>query len=223
MAREPEIIADPVKLAEAEAANGLRQFDFGRDAAQAAIDRLKDSGSRFRLRPSLILSLHRAALAGISSYAGNYRPAGVSIKDSQHTPPGAHQVPELIEDMCDYIDARWPTATPIHLAAYVMWRLNWIHPFADGNGRTARITSYVVMMIKSGFILPGSPTIPDQIVSDRRAYFEALDKADAAWREERVDVSAMEDLLAAMLARQLAGFYQEAGGKLPPGIDLAKL
>jgi hypothetical protein len=34
-------------------------------------------------------------------------------------------------------------ATAIHLAAYLMWRLNWIHPFADGNGRTARMTSYV--------------------------------------------------------------------------------
>jgi Fic family protein len=178
VAREPEIIADPIKFAEAEAANGLRQFDFGREAAQAAIDRLKDSDQHFRLRPSLILSLHRTALEGISGYAGNYRPAGVSIKDSQHTPPGAHLVPELVEDMCDYVNEHWSAKTPIHLAAYVMWRLNWIHPFADGNGRTARITSYVAMMIKSGFILPGSPTIPDQIVSDRRGYFDALDKAE---------------------------------------------
>jgi Fic family protein len=101
-----------------------------------------------------------------------------------------------------------------------MWRLNWIYPFADGNGRTSRIASYVVLTIKSGFILPGSPTIPDQIVSNRQAYFAALDSADAAWRDEQVNVSAMESLLAGMLARQLAGFYESAGGKLPPGVDL---
>jgi Fic family protein len=159
------------------------------------------------------------ALAGISGYAGNYRPSDVAIKASQHNPPGAYLVPELVEDMCEYVNDEWETATAIHLAAYVMWRLNWIHPFADGNGRTSRITSYVVMTIKSGFILPGSPSIPDQIVSDRRGYFDALDKADAAWREDRLDVSAMEELLGAMLARQLAGFYKEAGGK-PAGVDL---
>jgi hypothetical protein len=69
-------------------------------------------------------------------------------------------------------------------------------------------------------ILPGSPTIPDQIISNRQAYFAALDSADAAWRDEQVNVSAMESLLAGMLARQLAGFYESAGGKLPPGVDL---
>ena len=93
-----------------------------------------------------------------------------------------------------------------------MWRLNWIHPFDDGNGRTSRIVSYVVLMISSDFILPGTPTIPDQIVSDRRGYFNALDQADEAGR---LDVTAMEELLSGMLARQLASFYQSAGGKLP--------
>jgi Fic family protein len=53
-------------------------------------------------------------------YAGNFRPAGVEIQGSKHQPPGAHQVPELIEDMCDYINANWDGATAIHLAAYVM-------------------------------------------------------------------------------------------------------
>ena len=76
-----------------------------------------------------------------------------------------------------------------------MWRLNWIHPFDDGNGRTSRIVSYVVLMIRSGFILPGTPAIPDQIVLDRSGYFRALDEADAACREGLIDVSTMEGLL----------------------------
>lgn len=70
-------------------------------------------------------------------------------------------------------------------------------------------------MIRSGFILPGTPTIPDQIVSDRRGYFSALDAADAAFKEDRVDVSSMEDLLGGMLANQLASFYKSVGGKMP--------
>jgi Fic family protein len=109
------------------------------------------------------------------------------------------------------------------LAAFIMWRLNWIHPSSDGNGRTSRIASYVVLMIRAGVILPGAPAIPDQIVSDRSGYFRALDDADSAFREGRIDVSTMEDLLSAMLAKQLAAFYQSAGGKIPDGVDLAKL
>jgi Fic family protein len=223
VALEADLIKDPVKRAEAEAANGLRQFDAGKNYAQAALDRQTGDGSRFKLRPSLILSLHREALAGISTFAGPYRPAGVSIEKSKHVPPGAHLVAELVEDMCEYVNDQWQSKAALHLAAYVMWRLNWIHPFADGNGRTSRITSYVVLTISTGYILPGSPSIPDQIVSDRSGYFLALDQADEACRADSVDVTAMEDLLGGMLARQLAGFYRSAGGKLPPGVELDSL
>jgi Fic family protein len=217
---EPNLIADPITRAAAEAANGLRQFDYGKNVAQQAIDRQSTSDFKFRLRPSLILSLHREALQGISDRAGSFRPSWVEIQGSNHKAPGAHLVPELVEDLCEHVNDNWDRSTAIHLAAYVMWRLNWIHPFADGNGRTSRITSYVVLTIRSGFVLPGSPSIPDQIVSNRKGYFSALDSADDEWRAGRLDVRAMETLLAAMLARQLAGFYEAAGGKLPPGLDL---
>jgi len=210
-ALEPELILDPVAKAEAEARNGLLQFDTGVEAVQTALER----GS-FKLRLSLILSLHREALRGISHYAGNFRPAGVDIKGSKHQPPGAHLVPELVEEMCDYVNENWENATPIHLAAYIMWRLNWIHPFADGNGRTSRILSYVVMSIRAQAVLVGSPSMPAQIVENRNPYFEALDAADAAYRDGRIDVSKMEQLLSEMLAKQLMGFYKSAGGTVRP-------
>lgn len=209
-ALEPELIIDPQEKAAAEARNGFRQYD----AAVGAIHTALERGS-FKLRPSLILGLQREALAGISSYAGNYRPGGVAIEGSKHDPVGAHLVPELVEEMCDYVNDHWNESTPLHLAAYLMWRLNWIHPFADGNGRTSRIISYVVLSIRAGAVLPGTPTIPDQIVDNRNPYFEALDAADSAYRDGKIDVSKMETLLAALLAKQLAGFYQAAGGKLP--------
>jgi Fic family protein len=117
--------------------------------------------------------------------------------------------------MCDYVNENWERSSPIHLAAYLMWRLNWIHPFADGNGRTSRIVSYVVLSIRAGAILPGTPTIPDQIVDNRKPYFDALEAADASMESGAVNVSKMEELLGSLLARQLAEFYQAAGGKLP--------
>lgn len=208
-ALEPDLIADPQLKAEAEAKNGLRQYDVGIRIIETAIER---GAVEFKLRPSTILALHREALSGISSYAGLWRPAGVEIQGSKHSPPGAHLVPELAENMCDYVNERWRDATAIHLAAYLMWRLNWIHPFADGNGRTARMTSYVVMSIKIGGVLAGTPTIPEQIVDNRVPYFEALDEADEAYKDDRIDVSRMEELLAGLLANQLVSIYKLAGG-----------
>ena len=120
-ALEPELISDPRLKAEAEAANGLRQYDLAVQAVQTAIER-----QPFKLRLSLVLSFQREALQGISAYAGNFRPGDVEIKHSRHTPPGAHLVPELVEDLCDYENSHCESASPIHLAAYVMWRLNWI-------------------------------------------------------------------------------------------------
>jgi hypothetical protein len=72
-----------------------------------------------------------------------------------------------------------------------------------------------VLSIRAESILPGTPTIPDQIVDNRRPYFDALDAADLAFRGGKIDVSKMEQLLASLLANQLAQFYRAVGGKLP--------
>jgi len=77
-ALEPQLITDPLARAQAEARNVLRQYDAGIATIQSALER----GS-FTLRPSLILGLHREALAGISMFAGNFRPAGVEIEGSR--------------------------------------------------------------------------------------------------------------------------------------------
>lgn len=209
---EPDLISDPVEKAKIESSNGFRQYDYGIEIIQQALEREKED-IQFKLRPSIILALHREALRGLSSFAGNYRPAGVQIEKSNHIPPDAHLVPELIEQMCDYINDNWLLKTPIYLAAYSMWRLNWIHPFSDGNGRTSRILSYIILSIRAKNILPGTPTIPDQIVDKRPFYYEALDAADKNWIENQViDVTKMENLLEAMLAKQLANFLKHATG-----------
>jgi hypothetical protein len=74
------------------------------------------------------------------------------------------------------------------------------------------MTSYVVMSIKIGRVLAGTPTIPEQIVDNRAPYFDALDAADKADKAGRIDVSKMEELLSALLATQLMSIYKLAGG-----------
>jgi Fic family protein len=206
-ALEAELIVDPDQRARQEAKNGLRQFDL----AIEQIEYWLQPERPFKLRPSAILGLNRVALEGVNRYPGVYRPGSIQIQGSKHTPPSPHLVPELVEDLCEYVNANW-ARTPIHLASYVMWRLNWIHPFVDGNGRTTRTTSFVVLSVRLGYRVPGSPTIPEQIAQDKKPYYAALEQADAAYTsDKKVDVRAMETLLGALLANQLASVLRDAG------------
>ena len=130
-------------------------------------------------------------------------------------PPAEHLVEALIEEMCDHVNEQWQEQTPIWLSAYVMWRLNRIHPFTDGNGRTSRAASYVVLSSKLGGLMPGTPEIPERITENRTPYFHALEAADEQWETSRtVDVSRLEELLGRLLQDQLQNALQQAGGRL---------
>jgi Fic family protein len=117
--------------------------------------------------------------------------------------------------MCEYVHTHWQSS-PIHLASYLMWRTNWIHPFFGGNGRTARAVSYLILSARLGFVLPGTPTIPELIVSRRNAYLNALQVADIEWKQgEQHNLALMEDLLESLLAEQLVAIHERATSKQP--------
>ncbi|WFU68165.1 MULTISPECIES: Fic family protein [Bradyrhizobium] len=46
------------------------------------------------------------------------------------------QVVKAIEDLCRYVNQNWDSKSAIELSSYVLWRLNWIHPFLDGSRTT---------------------------------------------------------------------------------------
>jgi Fic family protein len=158
----------------------------------------------------MILDLHRLALEGLSPFAGSYRPAEVEIGQSKHLPPARHLVAGLVEEMCDYVMDNFVESQALHLCAYVMWRLNWIHPFTDGNGRTSRALAYFVLCAKIGYRLPGHVTVPEQIAANKAPYYDALEEADRRWAEGNLDLSALEGLLDECLAKQLLNAYQDA-------------
>jgi Fic family protein len=205
-ALEVELITDPDQKAAREAENVLRQFN----TAIEQIEYWLQPDRPFKLRASAILTLNRIALEGLNRYAGNYRPGDVEISGSKHQPPPAHRVPELVENLCDYVNENWGRS-PLHLASYVMWRLNWIHPFVDGNGRTTRVISFVVLCVRLGYRVPGSNTVPEQISLNKKPYYESLEIADTIYeKENRIDVSAMETLVGALLTNQLAAVIHDA-------------
>lgn len=191
-----------------EVENGFRQFDLCVEIAAYYLH----PDRPFALRPAHILDLQKEATDGIESEAGKIRTGHVGITESKHTPPEPHLITNLTTEFCDYINDNWHEKTPFYLSSYAMWKLNWIHPFSDGNGRTARALSYMILCLKLGYILPGSPTIPAQIEEDKSHYIEALEKADESFSHGVIDVSEMENMLKGMLARQLLGIIEAADG-----------
>lgn len=218
-AEYPSLISDPIEEARRESENAIAQFDRVLDL----IDEVARNARPFRLRTSILLDLHRLALDGLSSYAGNFRPGDVTIGQSKHQPPPAHLVPGLVEEMCDYVMDGFESAKALHLCAYVMWRLNWIHPFTDGNGRTSRALSYFVLCAKIGYRLPGHQTVPEQIAADKTPYYAALEQADEQWRNGKLDLGALEDLLDQCLATQLLSAYDDANDPNAGGTKERKL
>lgn len=208
-AENAKIVSDDIQKAKLEASNALKQTEQVRQLVLQVVD-----GRPFKLRPSTLLGLNRSAIDGLDAFAGVWRPAGIAIGESKHEPPGGHQVPEYVEELCDYINDNWNENSAIHLASVVMWRLNWIHPFTEGNGRTSRAASYLVLCAKEGALFPGTETIPEQIVANRKPYYEALECADERYEREKHitkgSVKEMEHLLGAMLAKQLKGAFDKA-------------
>jgi Fic family protein len=208
-AEDAKLLSDPDEIARREAENGLRQFTLALDIIRSYV---KDAERPFKLRAGPILQLHQAALDGLHRLAGTFRNTTVTIHGSRHQPPEPALVADEVQALCEYINDNW-NKSAVHLAAYVLWKMNWIHPFADGNGRTARAVSYVVLSIKLDSLLPGTPTIPEQIASNKDPYYKALEEADKAWTLENIDVSALEELLGDMLAHQLLNAAKEAAGE----------
>ena len=203
-----ELIADPAKKAHREAENGIRQFKAALDIVRRHLD---GQDGDFRLTHAVILELHHKALQGIHLMAGTYRNAPVTIGKSRHVPPRHWDVADHVGAMCECVNSQWHGRDAIELAAYVLWRMHWIHPFADGNGRTARVVSYVVLSAKLDSLLPGTPTIPEQIASDKAPHYKALEEADDSWKRGIVALSGMEAMPDRMLNRQLENASAEGG------------
>ena len=113
-----------------------------------------------------------------------------------------------MEEMCDWVNDRRAAASPLTLCSYVMWRLNWIHPFDDGNGRTSRAVAYLVLCAAAGHRFPGRVTIPELIAMDKGPYYSALERIDASAKGGEADLAPMKELLEGYLAKQLADAFE---------------
>lgn len=110
-----------------------------------------------------------------------------------------------MDDFVNYVNFIWGSTDAVVLASFVLWRLNHIHPFINGNGRTARATCYFVLCVKAGGWLPGAAILPELISRDRDNYVKALQQADDSLSNGQLDLSALHTLLSNLLEEQING------------------
>lgn len=104
-------------------------------------------------------------------WAGRYRQSNVFITGTDHTPPDASTVPSTMAQLVNWFRKNHRRLHPIELAAKLHHQLVFIHPFLDGNGRTARLLMNVTLM-RQGYPL----TII--LKNDRKKYYQVLQQAD---------------------------------------------
>lgn len=118
-----------------------------------------------------IKSIHQLILKNIDDKnAGSYRKHNVIISGADHVPPDALQLKAEMGRFITWYETEGLTLHPVERAARVHVDFVKVHPFVDGNGRTARLLMNLELM-KSGF---PSVVLP---VEKRLAYYEALDTA----------------------------------------------
>lgn len=133
---------------------------------------LVEKGRRHTVSEHLIRSLHQLIVReSDKEWAGVYRNANVFIGGADHTPPDAFEVPHKMRELIEWARKNQKRFHIIELSALLHHKLVHIHPFFDGNGRTARLMMNLLLM-QTGF--------PLVIIlkNDRKKYYNVLDRAD---------------------------------------------
>lgn len=117
-----------------------------------------------------LMDVHTLVLGRGSTGAGTYRTIEVQIGDQVHKPPHPAKVPEEMDAYFAWLATADACPIPLRAAVAHAW-LAHIHPFVDGNGRTARAAMNLLLM-RTGF--------PVAVIrrKDRQRYYDALAKSD---------------------------------------------
>ena len=117
-----------------------------------------------------VLNIHHLVLQKIEKdFSGRFRTSGVRISGANFVPPNALKVDNFVTELIEFINDS--EIDVIIKSAIFHYRFVWIHPFFDGNGRTARLLLNLILM-KSGF--------PPAIIlkNDRKKYYDSLNQAN---------------------------------------------
>jgi len=127
----------------------------------------------FPLSVKDILHMHYLVMSGIADeYAGTIRTGRVRITGAKFIPPNPLKVPDLLEELIEWVNDNPLNLNIVERISVFHHRFVWIHPFFDGNGRTARLVMNLLLM-KWGY----PPVIVLKV--DRMKYYRALEDANS--------------------------------------------
>lgn len=169
---------------------------------------------------SILKELHRTGTFLLLRVPGEYRmDFNVQVRRRDggiYVPPDHGRLRDLMQEFDGEMQVRWKAASPAQIAAFALWKINWIHPFKNGNGRTARAFAYTCVCLKHGEMLPGKVTMIDLITQTRDEYEVALAHADESYHSTgTVDLGPLEAYVDGLLRTQLLsalGEQQPASG-----------
>lgn len=189
---------DPEFFARVQEQNLLRQYDLLANCIEIGQRKGIEAFDKYTL-----WALNAAAVSNIAQFGGRFREQPIYV--GQHRPPHFSTVANLMDQFLSLIHENWDIMNhPTMLPAYALWRMNWIHPFIEGNGRTARAACYYLICMRAGQLLPGTKIVPERIRENREPYYAALRAADRHWEQGDFDVSELADYLQGLLADQLS-------------------
>ena len=189
---------DPVLYKRIQEQNLLRQYSLLTNCIEIGIAKGIEAFDKYTL-----WALNYAAVANIAQMGGRYREDPILV--GNHIPPHFKEVPNLMDRFFSIIHENWTLHdNPTTLAAFALWRLNWIHPFVEGNGRTARAACYYLICVKEGKLLGGKKIVPERIRENRAPYIDALRAADLAWEDGKIDVTQMATYLDLLVLEQVS-------------------
>lgn len=189
---------NPDLFARIQEQNLLRQYDLLANCIEIGIEKGIEAFDKYTL-----WELNHVAVANIAQFGGRFREEPIYVAD--HIPPHFKDAPHLMDKLLSFVHENWvPGDETLTIPAYALWRLNWIHPFVEGNGRTARAACYYLICLSFGSLLPGEKIVPERVREDRVPYYRALRAADRAWDEGHFDMSELSMYLMRLLRAQLA-------------------
>lgn len=136
--------------------------------------------SNTQMTKTELLTIHNLVLRGIHpEEAGKYRSVPVSISGSKHVPPQPFLVEKQMEDYFLWYAQNRVHLHPVVLAAEMHERLVTIHPFIDGNGRTARLVMNLILL-QNGYVIAN---IKGDL-STRMSYYRGLETVQTGGSKE---------------------------------------
>lgn len=187
-----------------------RQLVLGyRDAMSYALRRADDPV--FQWSPELVKGVHDRVMAGrLARGAGRYGKGRFIVNDRTgeviYQPPAEREVERLVERVCRRVAAL--RTHPAVAAAWIHVAIAAVHPFTDGNGRTARVLSSLTMY-RGGFKRPEFCSLEEWWGRHRDDYYAAFGCLGRRWRPDADVTPFIKTHLSAQLSQVRALDLQE--------------